>query len=198
MGMAGRHDAGAGDAVARIVSLRGLERELDRDIDAARLAEVDAIFFAASNTQQFSADPERDAFHERWLGRYLQRYRPHFFLALDTHGRIIGYLAGCLDDPARHFLFADIAYFSMLSDLTSRYPAHLHVNLHADWRQRGIGARLVEAFCAHAMAGGSPGVHVVTGQGARNEHFYARCGFHPLRAFTWNASRLIILGRALT
>jgi GNAT superfamily N-acetyltransferase len=191
-----QHGTSAASTV-RILSLRSLEQELGGLIDAARLAQIDAIFFAASNTQQFADQEERKAFRERWLGRYLDRYRDHVFLALDPEARPIGYLVGCLDDPAHQPLFSDIGYFAILSDLTGRYPAHLHINLDADWCGRGIGAQLIETFCAHAVAVGSPGVHVVTSEGARNVRFYERCGFRPLRSFDWNASRLVMLGRDL-
>ena len=196
MGEADRHGADARSAV-RLLPLSSLERKLGRRIDATELAQIDAIFYAASNTRQFADQRERDAFRERWLGRYLDRYGDHFFLALGADERIIGYLAGCLDDPARQPLFADIGYFPALAHLTDAYPAHLHINLDTGWRGCGIGARLIEAFCAHAASAGSPGVHVVTGERARNVHFYARCGFHPLRAIDWNASRLVMLARRL-
>ena len=191
-----RHETTAGNTV-RILSLQSLERERGGPINAAELAQIDTIFFAASNTQQFADEGERGAFHERWLGRYLDRYRQHFFLALGPEGRVIGYLAGCLDNPAHQLLFADIGYFAALAALTQLYPAHLHINLDADWRNRGIGARLIEAFCAHAAAAGSPGVHVVTGAASRNVGFYQRTGFHQLRSFDWNNSRLVMLGRNL-
>lgn len=181
----------------RVLPLSVFEIELGGAIDASRLAQIDAIFFAASNTKQFADEPERDTFRERWLGRYLDRYRQHVFLALSPDEHIIGYLAGCLDDPARQPLFADIGYFAALADITQLYPAHLHINLDAACRGRGIGARLIEAFCARAAASRCPGVHVVTGEGARNVRFYERCGFRSLRLIDWNASRLVILGRNL-
>lgn len=182
-----------------------------RDVQIIRLADwdphsapaqavpvqLDAIFYAASNTRSFGNEEERQAFRERWLGRYLERYRQHFFLALAPNDCVAGYLAGCLADPAREPLFADVAYFAVLADLTERYPAHLHINLDASWRCLGVGARLIEAFCAHAVAAGSPGVHVVTGEGARNVRFYQRCGFRLQRRFVSNASKLVMLARDL-
>lgn len=187
-----------GHRQVRIVPLVAHERDTGRRIDAARKIAIDTVFFSSSNTQQFAHEQERDAFRERWLGRYLDHYRQHFFLALGPDERVVGYLAGCLDDPAHQPLFADIGYFPALADLTQLHPAHLHINLHASWRDRGIGARLIDAFCAHAVAAAAPGVHVVAGEGARNVRFYVRCGFHPLRSFDWNTSRLIVLGRSLS
>ena len=42
------------------------------------------------------------------------------------------------------------------------YPAHLHVNLARDWRGRGLGRRLTEAYLYVLQRLGIPGVHVHT------------------------------------
>ena len=180
---------------ARVIALSALEREMGKRAD---LAAVDTIFFAASQTQSFASSAAKEAFRERWLGRYLEHYRENFFLAIDPRGRIAGYLAGCLVDPSRQGLFADIAYFAEIADLTRDYPAHLHINVDASWRNRGIGALLIEAFCAHAAKAGAPGVHVVTGAHSRNGPFYARNGFRRLRSLLWNGAEIVCLGRRLS
>ena len=111
---------------------------------------------------------------------------------------VVGYLVGCLEDPARTPRFADIGYFRELAPLTARFPAHLHINLTAACRSHGIGARLIAAFCAHAATRGARGVHVVTGRHQRNVRFYVRMGF------LWRGSvgagtprELVLLGREL-
>jgi len=170
---------------------------LGDDATPATLAEIDRIFFAASLRKTFADAGEREAFKERWLGRYLLHDRDHAFLARAEDGAIAGYLVGCLDDPALVPRFWDLAYFADFADLTARYPAHLHVNLDAAWRSQGIGARLVERFACHAARRGVPGVHVVTGVGVRNVTFYERAGFLPLRGLPWNDGRVLIMGRDL-
>lgn len=181
----------------RVVPLRALERELGGGLDNVRLAQIDSIFFASSKTQTFASPEAREVFREKWLGRLLTSYRNDFFVALGPEDQIIGYLAGCLDDPAQLPLFADIGYFAELSDLTRQYPAHLHINVDTDWRNRGIGSLLIEAFCTHARTAGSPGVHVVTGAPSRNVGFYQRSGFCQLRSLTWNGAEIVCLGRVL-
>ncbi len=157
---------------------------------------IDAIFFETSNAQQFASGPEREAFRERWLGRYLAHYPDEAFLAV-AGGEIVGYLVGCLEDPARNTLFADIPYFAEFAHLSRRFPAHLHINLTAAWRGRGIGVKLIEAFAAHARRAGAPGMHVVTAEGARNNHFYMKCGFRQLAVSEWGGKRVAFLGRSL-
>lgn len=164
--------------------------------DEAR-AEIERIFFEASGTKVFASDAARDAFSARWLGRYLTGDPAHVFVALDTTGEIMGYLVGCLDDPARTARFTDIGYFADFAGLTARYPAHLHVNLDARARGAGVGSRLVEAFCEQVRKGGLPGVHVVTGQGVRNVSFYERLGFIERGSATFNGHGIVFLGRDL-
>lgn len=161
------------------------------------MADVDAIFFGASATQDFASDTARAAFRERWLGRHLEHYPDCTFLAADADGTVLGYVVGALDDPAKDPRFADIPYFRDLAHLTARFPAHLHINLAPTARNRGIGGRLIAAFCAHARAKGAPGVHVVTSETSRNRSFYARLGF-KLAATIGSAGRsAVFLARPL-
>ena len=163
----------------------------------ARRAQVDGIFFEASG-RTFAPGPERAAFRERWLGRFLQGGTDVVLLAMDGGETVAGYLVGALEDPSQQQRFADISYFaSDFRDLCRRYPAHLHINLAPAYRSRGVGAQLIAAFAARAAAAGAPGVHVVTGQQARNASFYARCGFSQVGATVWNGSGIVFLGKDL-
>lgn len=170
------------------------------DLAAAthEVAQIEEIFFVGSNVQQFADAAERATFRERWLGRYLENWPEHFFVASTLDGRVVGYLAGCLDDPGEQPVFADIGYVAAFADLSRSYPAHLHINLDPGWRSNGIGTRLIEAFCTHA-ARRVAGVHVVTGRTARNVGFYDRNGFRVLRTTRspWSDAEIAFLGRAL-
>lgn len=160
------------------------------------ITDIDAIFFSASVTQEFPSPSVRDAFRERWLGRYLEHDPSWFYVAL-AGDRAIGYLAGCLDDPARTPRFADIDYFASFVDLTRDYPAHLHINLDENYRNSGLGTRLIERFAGDAAAAGVRGVHVVTGARARNRSFYNRNGFVALRELVQDPKEVVFLGRRL-
>jgi GNAT superfamily N-acetyltransferase len=164
----------------------------------AGCADVDRIFFASAGRTTFADEEERGAFRERWLGRYLVHDRAHAFVArISESGAVVGYLVGCLDDPARAERFRDISYYEGFADLTAHCPAHLHINLDPAWRSKGIGGRLVEAFADHAARHGASGVHVVTGAASRNVAFYQRCGFAPLREADWNGNAILIMARYL-
>ena len=65
----------------------------------SRLADIDGIFFTSSARRDFSSPEEKQAFREMSLDRYIEKHRSSFFVALDTDGRAVGYLAGCLENP---------------------------------------------------------------------------------------------------
>jgi GNAT superfamily N-acetyltransferase len=157
--------------------------------------QIDAIFFESSNTKSFESAVARAAFRKRWLGRYLEHDPGYAYLAF-ADGDVVGYLVGAADDPALASRFADIEYFSVLSELTKQFPAHLHVNIAPDFRNRGIGGRLIDRFAADVKAVGVPGVHVVTSAGALNVGFYNRNGFSEI-ARAGKGGQLVFLGRRL-
>lgn len=171
-------------------------RYLDVDLTPERVAEIDRIFFESSNTKTFPSNAASAAFRERWLERYLMHDPAFAYLARDGEGRTIGYLVGAVDDPATASRFADIPYFAALSAHTKLFPAHLHVNISPEFRNRGIGGRLIDCFVADAKAAGAAGVHVVTSAGAANVSFYNRKGFEEVaRAGTEND--LVFLARSV-
>ena len=160
------------------------------------VAQVEAIFWQTS-ARTFALGPERDAFRERWLGRYLQGGSDVLLLALAGDDTVAGYLVGALENPAEQPRFADIAYFRDFADLAKRFPAHLHINLASAFRSQGIGAQLIEAFAARAKRAGAPGMHAVTGKGMRNVGFYTRCGFSERATAPWNGRQIVFLAREL-
>jgi GNAT superfamily N-acetyltransferase len=160
-------------------------------------AALESIFFEASATRTFPSEEARRAFFERWLGRYLASFPHDAFVAVTPAGEIAGYLAGCLEDLANLPMFRDIFYAAAFSDLSRRYPAHLHINLAPQWRGQGIGGRLIDAFAAHAARHGVAGIHAVTGEGSRNNSFYVRCGFACLRRAEIEGKRVAFFGRLL-
>lgn len=162
------------------------------------LAQLRAIFFDASNTRSFADDAAREAFFERWLGRYLAHYADVVFVAMTDTGEVLGYVCGCMNDPAKLPRFADIALYQTFADLTLAYPAHLHVNLRADARGAGLGAQLVGRFLDAARGAGAVGAHVMTGADARNVRFYNRCGFTERGRTGAPGQEVVFLGVPLT
>lgn len=174
-------------SISRLTELPGWTR---------RLSDLDPIFFEASLTKHFSDTAARQAFHERWLGRFLSRWPELAHVAIDTNGMPAGYIVGAHTDPARDLAFADIGFYKVLAHLTPRFPAHLHINLAPEARNRGIGSALIDAFMKDAHAAGLSGVHLVTGRDSRNRSFYARNGFDPAAELDWGGTPIVMLARA--
>lgn len=174
-----------------------IHRYLDVAPSSKLSDQIDAIFFEASNTKWFESDATRSAFREHWLGRYLRHDPQLAFLGLVISGDVAGYVVGAIDDPALSARFADVGYVAAFGDLTSKYPAHLHINLAPAFRNRGIGGQLIEAFVAEANRRGAPGVHVVTSDNSDNVRFYNRNGFIEVGR-TRGSAPLVFLARSLT
>jgi GNAT superfamily N-acetyltransferase len=167
---------------------------LDRDHVTSA---IEAIFFEASSVQVFGSAESKAAFLERWLTRYLQHFPREAFIARNTEGRVVGYLVGSLERPDQNAIFSDVTYFTTFADLLPAFPAHLHVNVAAGERGKGIGRQLIEAFAVHAAPSSVPGIHAVTGDGARNNGFYLGCGFHRAATSVWNGKALAFFARRL-
>ncbi len=179
-----------------------IERWLDIVEQDAMVPQIDEIFFGSSATRDFSDDVARAAFRERWLGGYLEHDAQWFYVALGADADsgalcVAGYLAACVDDPRGVERFSDIGYFEVFRDLLDAYPAHLHINLHEDFRGAGIGGQLIARFAEDASRAGAIGVHVVTGQESRAVNFYYRCGFQEKGCTQWNGVDNVFLGRTL-
>jgi GNAT superfamily N-acetyltransferase len=173
-----------------------IERLTAPHVPADLLSPIEAIFWETTHRIPPSG-PERDAFRERWLGRYL-RGGSDVVLVARVGEEVAGYLVGALDNPALQQRFADVDYFrTAFAELCRQFPAHLHVNLTAAYRNVGIGARLVEAFAQAARQAGAPGMHVITGRGMRNVVFYQRCGFVERGSVRRGDGEAVFLGRAL-
>lgn len=172
-------------------------RLIDEPEWQALLPTVEAIFFATSRVKEFSDECARVSFKARWLGRYLDRFAGNFFAARAADDALIGYLAGCLENPTHNPLFDDLGYYRAFGPYCAAYPCHLHINVTADHRNRGVGTALIEAFVAQAAKSKAPGMHIVTNEGARNIRFYERNGFRLLATTHWNNAPVVFMGRRL-
>ena len=176
-----------------------LDRLHQRSEEQERIsAEIDAIFFEASNTKSFVDEAARTAFRERWLGRYLNNHRDCAFIALENGADVAGYVVGALEDPALSAEFADVWHVAAFAHLSRRYPAHLHINIAAHHRNRGLGHALISRFVDDVRSADVAGVHVVTGAGARNVGFYQRNGFWEAGRLTRASTDVVFLGRDLS
>ena len=117
-------------------------------------------------------DAERDVFAEHWIGPY-RELRPDWTFVAVEGGAIVGYLTGCPDtlsfEKERRRLFdppSDSRDFFppvVRLKLWTEHPAHLHVAVAADYRDRGIGSALIREYLAALRKHGADSTHVICG-----------------------------------
>ena len=164
---------------------------------AAAVGRIEYICVASSGWAGALGGEARVAFFDRWAGGYLERW-PDLALVHGALGQSIdGYLVGCTDSSAAQHLFDDQFYYRAFVARYRDYPAHFHVNVAPEARNRGVGAALLEAFAALCRARRCRGVHLVTGARARNRAFYARNGFTEVERRSVDGDALVLLGRSL-
>jgi len=74
-------------------------------------------------------------------------------------------------------------------------PAHLHINVDADFRSAGVGRKLIEAFLASLREQAVPGVHLYCGPAPLE--FYRRMGFGELGMIRFNGAEIYALSMFL-
>jgi ribosomal protein S18 acetylase RimI-like enzyme len=114
-----------------------------------------------ANTQDFVA-----AYRERWLPRLRTRYQPP---------------SGPPATEEEHRLDAMFRPERMLLPELASHPAHLHIDLLADYRGSGHGRELIDTFLASVAAAGAASCHLAASPANVNaRRFYAKLGWRPI------------------
>ena len=118
------------------------------------------------------ADGDRAAFIEHWIVPY-RDLRPEWTWVALADKKIVGYLTGCPDtlsfEKERRRLFnpepdsRDFFVLAVRLKLWTEHPAHLMMNVTADYRGMGLGAKLLQAFFAELRRAGVPSAHLICG-----------------------------------
>jgi GNAT superfamily N-acetyltransferase len=74
------------------------------------------------------------------------------------------------------------------------YPAHLHVNVEAAFRGRGIGKQLMAAYVSDLQTSGVPGVHLYCGPDPLP--FYLKLDFQKVSSIEIRGAAIHALGRS--
>ncbi len=153
---------------------------------------------------------DRRLFFDSFYRYYTDTDNEHSFVAL-VEGRVVGFVVGCLDTRRYQRWFRTNLLFVLsqaiygkykVGAMTSKfvlrmakgylrsefidcdlhdYPAHLHINLDAGWRQVGIGSRLLERYLEYLRENNSPGVHLhTTDRNVTACSLYEKFGFQIL------------------
>ena len=126
---------------------------------------------------------------------YLEKEPENCFVAVDENDKPIGYIYGSKHYDYYQDNFSE--YINAVADIENRrflsealtemydhaiykkdYPAHLHIDILPDYQSKGIGSKLIKAFCDNLKEQDVKGVMLIVGsenEGARR--FYERNGF---------------------
>ncbi|MEE1503768.1 MAG: GNAT family N-acetyltransferase, partial [Acutalibacteraceae bacterium] len=130
---------------------------------------------------------------------YLEKEPENCFVAVDENDNVIGYTYGVADYDTYQENFSE--YINAVAEIEDRrflaealtemydhaiykkdYPAHLHIDILPDYQSKGIGSKLIKAFCDNLKEQNVKGVMLIVGsenEGARR--FYERNGFTLLQ-----------------
>ncbi len=130
---------------------------------------------------------------------YLEKEPENCFVAVDENDKPIGYIYGSKDYDYYQENFSE--YINAVAEIEERrflaealtemydhaiykkdYPAHLHIDILPDYQSKGIGSKLIKAFCDNLKEQNVKGVMLIVGtenEGARR--FYERNGFTLLQ-----------------
>ncbi len=81
-------------------------------------------------------------------------------------------------------------------ELASTFPSHMHIDLLPPLQGRGLGRRLIETLVTTLRAQGSPGLHLIVGDGnQRAIGFYRHVGFteFPIQLFPGGSPRAFVM-----
>ncbi|WP_103679213.1 GNAT family N-acetyltransferase [Alkalispirochaeta sphaeroplastigenens] len=157
------------------------------------------IFWDTAEVKDFSSETEREGFIYKYFSYYMEREPELFFCAFSDH-QVFGYICGVADTRQHQELYRCADHIPLFDDLYGEYPAHLHINLAAESRGKGLGGRLIEALeGALRTTGEAWGLHLVTSEGARNAGFYRKNGFtHEVcRGILPEEPRMLFMGKKL-
>jgi len=161
----------------------------------ARLEDLRDIFFKTTKAQ-LNSEEERQNLFDKYAAPYIKNWPDYVFFACDeSSGRTMGYLTGCDDSKnAIDILSAVQKSYSLFADLYSRFPAHLHVDVHPDFQGKGVGTFLLQEFIIEMKKSGAAGLHILTAPGDSSVDFYLRNKFKFQVVRSFNDREILFMG----
>lgn len=160
--------------------------------NAQDLWELREIYFESSAKKDFKDAQDKEAFFQKYLGHYLLQFPDYVWVARDD--RILGYMVGSpvTKDTTLYRLQPHLeAFETHFGD----FPAHLHVNFHADARGMGLGSKLFLELEKEFQRANIRGVHIMTGPDSQNKSFYRRLGFLYEVILEFQSNPILLMGK---
>lgn len=175
-----------------------------RAITSMDFEQVRSIFYETSAVQVFSSEEVKKKFEWKYLGWYLENHRNLFFVAEEispvagaSKNQILGYIACCPDTKNATDLLGLNPSLEIFRDFYDQYPAHLHINLSADARGKGLGSELIQHLEGELRRKNTRGLHLLTSPNARNRGFYSKNGFSKEVERQYKEAALLFMGKKL-
>jgi ribosomal protein S18 acetylase RimI-like enzyme len=159
------------------------------------LEEVNEIFFESSTRKDFKDEQDKEFFFQKYLGHYLVHYPEFCWVALED--KVLGYIVASPNstDEILHSLQPHLAIFN---NYFAQYPAHLHINCHAESRGKGIGSLLMNKVIEQMTLKKIRGLHIMTGPDSKNIEFYRKLGFVFETIEKFQGSSILFMSKALS
>jgi GNAT superfamily N-acetyltransferase len=165
------------------------------ELTEAQLQQLREIFFESSARKDFKDAAEREAFWHKYVGFYLANF-PQYVLLAQEGEKVLGYVLG-MPFSKHPELYEIQPHMALAEQYFYDYPAHLHINLHADARGKGIGSKLLKEFEEYLQTARITGLHIMTGTDSRNKNFYPRLGFDFEVTFNFRGNPILLMGKRL-
>ncbi len=160
------------------------------------LPQIKDIFFHSSSVKVFKSDEDKNNFFKRWCGDYIELFPDFFYLMIDDKSNLLGYMAVCPDTEA-FINKLSIKSMEVFADQFKKFPAHLHMNTHENYRGLGLGSMLIRGVETHLKAKNIPGIFLITERNMQNFKFYERNGFHKQIEKQYGQTMICFMGKDL-
>ncbi len=149
---------------------------------------------------EFQALPVNQYVKLMFCRYYIEKEPDNCFVVTDDNDVAMGYVYGAEDYDSYHRnmteylqgiaeinngMYIPDAYVEMYNHhiYKDEYPAHLHIDIFGEFRSKGYGSDLIDAFCKNLKAKGIKGVMLIVGaDNIRAQKFYEKNGFTLLNA----------------
>ena len=158
------------------------------------LPEIKEIFFESSTKKTFKDDAEKEGFFYKYLGFYLEHFPELCLVAVDE--KVLGYVVTSPKSDSSELLSIQ-PHLKTFEEYFNRFPAHLHINCHADSRGKGVGSKLISETEMKLQGMKIKGLHIMTGPDAANQKFYKKLGFNFQVVQDFNGSSILFMGKEL-
>jgi GNAT superfamily N-acetyltransferase len=142
-----------------------------------RKKDLEEIFWLTA--PKAPTEPEvRAKFLLKYHQVYIQNWPEDVYYAIDDEtNEIMGYLLGCRDSKlAMDVLDPLLTSYRAFEGYYKTYPAHLHMDVHPKFQNRGVGTFLFGQFRSDLELSRIRGLHIINSPQERSVSFYRKSG----------------------